>query len=153
VPVCEVALLKNIYKWTSQVEVTLRLTVSHSVSRSRCRAPLWDWRPDISSCRNVAVLSLWGALSDDRTGLQFAVQSLNGASRAEPVTKLYCLIRDFPNLEGQVPVFISPRNSVARLYPPALCCLYDSQGSPHMHPPGTGRSVNQCKWTSRVISS
>jgi hypothetical protein len=26
-------------------------------------------------------------------------------------------IRDFPNLEGQVPVFISPRNRVAQLYP------------------------------------
>jgi hypothetical protein len=42
-------------------------------------------------------------------------------------------IRDSPNLEGQVPVFISPRNRVARLYPQALGSLfvasYDSQGS------------------------
>jgi hypothetical protein len=30
----------------------------------------------------------------------------------------YCLIWDSPNLEGQVPVFISPRNKVAQLYPP-----------------------------------
>jgi hypothetical protein len=41
-------------------------------------------------------------------------------------------IRDFPNLEGQVPVFISPRNRVARLYPQALGSLfipsYNSQG-------------------------
>jgi hypothetical protein len=41
-------------------------------------------------------------------------------------------IRDSPNLEGQVPVFISPRNRVARLYPQALGFLtvasYDSQG-------------------------
>jgi hypothetical protein len=41
-------------------------------------------------------------------------------------------IRDSPNLEGQVPVFISTRNSVARLYPQALGSLfvasYDSQG-------------------------
>jgi hypothetical protein len=41
-------------------------------------------------------------------------------------------IRDFPNLEGQVPVFISPRNRVGRLYPPAQGSLfitsYDSQG-------------------------
>jgi hypothetical protein len=29
-------------------------------------------------------------------------------------------IRDLPNLEGQVPVFISPRNSMAQLYPQAL---------------------------------
>jgi hypothetical protein len=32
-------------------------------------------------------------------------------------------IRDSPNLEGQVPVFISPRNRVARLYPQALGSL------------------------------
>jgi hypothetical protein len=41
-------------------------------------------------------------------------------------------IRDFPNLEGQVLVFLSPRNRVARLYPQALgppfLASYDSQG-------------------------
>jgi hypothetical protein len=41
-------------------------------------------------------------------------------------------IRDSPNLEGQVPVFISPRDRVARLYPQALVSLvvasYDPQG-------------------------
>jgi hypothetical protein len=41
-------------------------------------------------------------------------------------------IRDSPNLEGQVPIFISPRNRVARLLPQALGSLfvasYDSQG-------------------------
>jgi hypothetical protein len=37
-----------------------------------------------------------------------------------------------PNLEGQVPVFISPRNRMAQLYPRALGSIfvasYDSQG-------------------------
>jgi hypothetical protein len=41
-------------------------------------------------------------------------------------------IRDSPSLEGQVPVFISPRNRVAQLHPHALGFLfvasYDSQG-------------------------
>jgi hypothetical protein len=41
-------------------------------------------------------------------------------------------IRDSPNLEGQVPVFISPRDRVAQLYSQALGSLfvasYDSQG-------------------------
>jgi hypothetical protein len=32
-------------------------------------------------CLKVAVLFLWGALSDERTGLQFAVQSLNRRTR------------------------------------------------------------------------
>jgi hypothetical protein len=33
-------------------------------------------------------------------------------------------VRDSPNLEGQVPIFISPRNRVARLYPQALGSLF-----------------------------
>jgi hypothetical protein len=41
-------------------------------------------------------------------------------------------IRDSPSLEGQVHVFLSPRNRVAQLYPQALSSLfvasYDSQG-------------------------
>jgi hypothetical protein len=37
----------------------------------------------------LAVLFLWGALSDERTGLQFAVKSLNVPSRAEPTNILY----------------------------------------------------------------
>jgi hypothetical protein len=41
-------------------------------------------------------------------------------------------IRDSHNLEGQIPVFKSPRNRVAQLYPQALASLfvasYESQG-------------------------
>jgi hypothetical protein len=45
-------------------------------------------------------------------------QSLLGRSPAELTTIFYCLIWDSPNLEGQVSVFISPRNKEAQLYPP-----------------------------------
>jgi hypothetical protein len=42
-------------------------------------------------------------------------------------------IRDSPNLERQVPIFISPRNRMAQLYPQALGSLfvtsYESQGN------------------------
>jgi hypothetical protein len=45
---------------------------------------------------------------------------------------LLAQIRDSPNMEDQVPVFITPRNKVARLYPQALVSLsiasYDLQG-------------------------
>jgi hypothetical protein len=41
-------------------------------------------------------------------------------------------VQDSPNLEGQVPIFITPRKKVAQLYPRALGSLfvasYDSQG-------------------------
>jgi hypothetical protein len=36
-----------------EAKVTLRLTVSQSVSMSWYRAPFWDLRPDITSRRNV----------------------------------------------------------------------------------------------------
>jgi hypothetical protein len=36
-----------------EVEVTLRLTVGQSVSMSWHRAPLWNLRPDVTSCRNA----------------------------------------------------------------------------------------------------
>jgi hypothetical protein len=48
------------------------------------------------------------------------------------MTTFYCLRFEIPKLEGQVPVFISPRNRVVRLYPQALGSLsfaaYVSQG-------------------------
>jgi hypothetical protein len=43
-------------------------------------------------------------------------QSLLGPSPAEPTTIFYCIMWDSPNLEGQVPVFISPRNRASQLY-------------------------------------
>jgi hypothetical protein len=59
-------------------------------------------------------------------------QSLLSRSPAELTAIFYCLIWDSPNLEGQVPVFISPINRVAQLYPRALGSLsvasYDSRG-------------------------
>jgi hypothetical protein len=45
-------------------------------------------------------------------------QSLLSRSPAKLTTIFYYLIWDSPNLEGQVPVFISPRNRVAQLYHP-----------------------------------
>jgi hypothetical protein len=59
-------------------------------------------------------------------------QSLLGRSPVELTAIFYCLIWDSPNLEGRVPIFISPKNRVAQLYPRALGSLfvasYDSQG-------------------------
>jgi hypothetical protein len=54
------------------------------------------------------------------------------ASRGTHEHILLSQIRDSPNLEGQVYIFISPRNRVAQRYPQALGSLsiasYDSQG-------------------------
>jgi hypothetical protein len=56
---------------------------------------------------------------------------LGSESRGTHSHVLLSQIRDSPNQEGKVPVFISPRNRVARLHPQALGSLlvasYDSQ--------------------------
>jgi hypothetical protein len=79
---------------------------------------------------------MWDALSDKRTGLSFAVAAgprQHSHSRVRvPRDLLLTQIQDSPNLKGQVPVFIFPRNRVVQLYPQALGSLsvasYDSQG-------------------------
>jgi hypothetical protein len=42
-----------------------------------------------------------GAPSDEKTGLEFTVQSLIDPSHAEPVTIIYCLIWNYLRLEDE----------------------------------------------------
>jgi hypothetical protein len=42
-----------------------------SVSLSWNKAPIWGLRPDIYYSLTITVLFLWGALSDERTGMSF----------------------------------------------------------------------------------
>jgi hypothetical protein len=42
-------------------------------SLSWCQAPIWGLRPDLVYCLTVAGFLIWGALSDERTGLPFAI--------------------------------------------------------------------------------
>jgi hypothetical protein len=78
-------------------------------------------------CLKDAVLFLWGALSHEGKGLQFAMQSLNGPSRAEPLTILYFLIWDFPKPEG----------------PCSHIYILQEQGRP-VTLPGSGLGSGQC---------
>jgi hypothetical protein len=57
-------------------------------------------------------------------------------------------IQESPNLEGQVPIFISPRNRVAQLYPQELgsLLLYESQ-SQSFYSASTLPSCNSPAWT------
>jgi hypothetical protein len=60
-----------------------------------------------------------GALSDERTGLPFAIA-------AGPCRRSNSWVRvpsRLPKLEGQVRVFVFPRNRMAQLYPQALAEL------------------------------
>jgi hypothetical protein len=104
---------------------------------SWCQAPIWGLRPDFISVRHLRVC--WcGALSLTRErvcSLQLllvlaSAVILGSGSRGTRDRILLSQIRDSPNLEVQVPVFISPRNRVAQLYPQALGSLYITSYSP-----------------------
>jgi hypothetical protein len=77
---------------------------------------------------SAAGFLIWGTLSDKRMGLSFAISirpRQDSRSRVwvlrDSVHMLLSQVRDPTNLEGQVPVFIFPRNRVTQLYPQALC--------------------------------
>jgi hypothetical protein len=47
-------------------------TDGQPASLSWNKAPIWGLRPDLDYCLTLACLLVWGALSDERTGLPFA---------------------------------------------------------------------------------
>jgi hypothetical protein len=126
----------------------MRTQRTHSYLMTRCLPPIslswreapWDSRPAIFFQLNPFDHSP-NITSSLRRGCICRFQMLLGLTRAvilrleSRVTHDHILlsqIRDSLNLEGQVHVFISPRNRVARLYPQALSSLfiasYNSQG-------------------------
>jgi hypothetical protein len=50
-------------------------TGGQSVSLSWNKALFWGLRPDLYYCLTVARLLMWGVLSDERTGLPFAIST------------------------------------------------------------------------------
>jgi hypothetical protein len=106
---------------------------------SWCLAPMWRPTPDFYY--RQAVADYWcGAPSLTRRRvcrLQLLLVCASAVILCSESLEthdhvLLSQIRDSPNLEGQVPVFISPRKRLARLYPWALDSIfvfsYDSQG-------------------------
>jgi hypothetical protein len=57
----------------SQVKVSYVTIDGQSASLSWNKAPIWGLRPDLYYCQSAAGLLMWGALSDERTGLSFTI--------------------------------------------------------------------------------
>jgi hypothetical protein len=70
---CSLGTLK--LRSSKQVKVKVVTTDGQSVSLSWNKAPIWDFRPCLYSCLTVVGFLMWGALSDERTGLSFASHS------------------------------------------------------------------------------
>jgi hypothetical protein len=114
-------------------------TDGQSASLSWCQAQILGLRPHFYCCQTVAGLLMWSVLTDESMGLPFTVaagprQRSHSRVRAPGDSWPYFTVSDsrFPQLKDQVPVFISPRNGVAQLYPQELGSLfaasYVSQG-------------------------
>jgi hypothetical protein len=125
---------------SSKVKVSYITTDSQPASPSWCQAPIWDqfffpleiFFRQLRVCYFVSPSLMRGRVCNLLLLLVSPAQSRSGLSPAWLKTIFYCLNAwDSPNLEGQVPVFIHPRNRVAQIYPRTLGSLsvasYDSQ--------------------------
>jgi hypothetical protein len=74
------------YKITDSESESYVTTDSQSASLSWNKAPIWGLRPDFYCRRTVAGLLMWGALSDERTGLSFTFA-------AGPSQRIHSLVR------------------------------------------------------------
>jgi hypothetical protein len=107
--ICAITVINPLYTSPSYVTTDIQ-----SASLSRRQAPIWGPRPDFFYCQTIAGLLMWGAFSVERTGLSFTIaadprqriQSLVRVTRNSLPKNLRSQIRDSPNLEGQVPIFI-----------------------------------------------
>jgi hypothetical protein len=83
-------------------------TDSQSASLSWYKAPVWGLRPDFYCRRTVAGLLMWGALSDERTGLSFTIatgpsQRSHSLFRAPLDSRAYFTVSDL-----RLPISSSP---------------------------------------------
>jgi hypothetical protein len=113
----------NESRLTSDQIYTSITTCGQSASLSWYQAPIWGLWPDFYYYQTIA--GFWYGAPTLTRGrvclLQCAMYNIEYI--------LLSQIWDSPNLEDQVPVFISPRNRVARLYPQALGWLTDSNNN------------------------
>jgi hypothetical protein len=117
---------KEVKPWT-WFKSSYIATEGQSASLSWCQAPIWDPRPNVLLSLIIfkQLRICWceaPSLARSRECLVFAGRRQCSLSQAWQDSWAYFIAYfwDFPNLEGQVPVFISPKKRVTQLYPRAL---------------------------------
>jgi hypothetical protein len=101
-----------------QPSLMLRPTIRRPLSWNK--APIWGLRPDFIS-QTAAGLLIWGALSDERTGLSFTISAGPCQRSHSRVPILQSQIRDFPfrrllRLAGLRWRYSIPRSHVCSLH-------------------------------------
>jgi hypothetical protein len=66
---------KNTLPSLSELSESHVTTDGESASLSRNKAPIWGLQPDFNYCLTVAGFFRWGVLSDERSGLSFALSA------------------------------------------------------------------------------
>jgi hypothetical protein len=107
-----------------RVRVTIRLAVHRQSVRLGAK-PLETHDQQSFLTEPLQSWSLCNIITHERAGLSFTI-SAGPRQRSQSRVRvswdydhiLLSQIRDFPNLEGQVPVFISPANRLVQLYTP-----------------------------------
>jgi hypothetical protein len=66
----------NLWRISLSEWVSYITTDGQSASLSWCQAPISGLRPDFYYCQTIAGLLMWGALSDERTGLSFTMYNV-----------------------------------------------------------------------------
>jgi hypothetical protein len=122
-------------------------TDAKSASLSWCQAPIWGPGSDFYYCQRVAGFLMWGALSDERMCLSFTIAT---GPRQRSHSWVWVSRDSWPYFtlsgsrlhqpEGPGPVFISPRNKVAQLYPQTLGSLFAAS----YHSQGYGGGILTC---------
>jgi hypothetical protein len=89
--------------WLHSDSESYGMTDGQSASLSWNKASIWALRPDFHYCQTVAGLLIWGALSEERTGLFFTIVAgpasaviFGSESRGTRDHILLSQIRDFP---------------------------------------------------------
>jgi hypothetical protein len=102
-------------------------TDGQSASLFWCQAPIWHPRPIFPLLSFIIFRQfddvgrpLWREVGSVVFSFCWASPALPSSDDSHGTHEHILLSWDSPNLEGQVPVFISPRNKVAHLYPRAL---------------------------------
>jgi hypothetical protein len=124
-------------------------THGQSSSLSWCKTPIWGPRRDYFYCHTVSNLLTWAPSLTRRwvcrLQLLLVLASaviLRSDSRRILDHFLLSQIRYSPYLEGQVTVFISPRNRVALLYPQALGSLFVASYNSQSYDVGIGTRLH-----------
>jgi hypothetical protein len=91
-------------------------TDGQSASLSCNKAPIWDLGPDFYYCQMVAGLLVWGALSDERTGLSFTIAAGPRQRSHSRVRVPYFIVSD-----SRLPFLLPPttRRATVEVFDPA----------------------------------